>query len=134
MNFRSFIALIMFFCTLGCSRPAYFVFVNNTGLPLEITADGFVEAIPSGSFGRVRFPGNSMSLSIKVSSDRTWTYSVAYPPAGYIHDDTIYAQIEANGFIHVFPNEISTITTNLPQQPSGFPLKSINPSSAVETN
>ena len=108
---------------LGCQKIPYFIFANNTGAPLVIVADQITVNVPVGEIRRIRFPGTSMTLLIKVTPNRNWSYNVTYPDASYIHNAKVYAQIEKDGFIYVFPTKTSKLATTLPPQPSGYPLK-----------
>ena len=116
--------IICIACCNSCTPIPELIFWNNTGGKLEINSDGKLHSIPNGSSEIVRFPGNTMKLSIRNVSGTVWHYAARYPSQAFIlHHKRTFVQIQPDGSIYVLNPPAGGIVTNFPAQPPGFPLR-----------
>jgi len=114
--------LLLAWFVVGCTRIPSLVVWNNSSQVLTLDADGNLYHSQPNSAVEVRFPGNSMAISIKTSSNQVWRYTVRYPEKRFIIQDKIFVQIEPAGLIYLLPGAVTNAVTEFPPQSAGFPI------------
>lgn len=120
------IKYLLYVCSVfvvSCTPIPYLMFINNTGKTITVRSENESATISTNASGRVRWPGNTLSLEIRFNESSNWNYRVNTIPKSNRKTDSTYMQIQSNGWIYLVPVGTTASLSILPPQPVNLPWK-----------
>lgn len=121
--------MMMVVCTLltGCSNPINLVWFNNTGSQIKILKNGRTHpesavVVQAGASVRVN-PSKPVVIYIGNSGYVYPQIPMSYAYASKDSSRLFKIQIETNGVIHYLQPTATQVSSALPSQAPGYPLK-----------
>lgn len=106
----------------ACPRIAYIDVYNNTTVQLEVTSSGHTDQVQPGSDVRLPLTGQKFSIKSDIGH---WVYRRNIPhdgEEGNYFDGVLRVQINENGHAYALSTETKPPTSDVNEQPEGFPL------------
>ncbi len=107
---------------VSCTPVPYIHIWNNSGCSITVSSESTSVTIYNSSHNKIKYPGYSKTLRIITERNEKWDYEVLKLVNDYIINQQVYAQLESDGKLFVFPHKVKHLEKVPSAQPVGYPL------------